>query len=75
MCHNKVLIWKKCLMMSKMLMKMNHPHLLSNAADNFRCPMTFSLKLCHLKAYFLDLCNTIPSTLNVGACCYICFSH
>ena len=31
-----------------------------------------SLRLCDLKAYFLELCNTILSTFNVGACGYIC---
>ena len=47
---------------------------LSYAGDSFCCPMTFSLRLCHLKAYFLELCSTIPLTFNVsGACGYICF--
>ena len=46
---------------------------LSYAGDSFCCPMTFSLRLCHLKAYFLEVCKTIPLTFNVGASGYICF--
>ena len=46
---------------------------LSYAGDSFCCPMTFSLRLCHLKAYFLELCSTIPLTFKVGAPGYTCF--
>ena len=35
---------------------------LSYAGDSFCCPMTFSLRLCHLKAHFLELYPPVNCT-------------
>ena len=39
--------------------------------ESFCCPMTFALRLCHVKADFLELCTTIP-TFNIRAYGCIC---
>ena len=40
---------------------------LSYVRGTLCCPVTFSPRLCHLEAHFLELFETTPSTLNVGA--------
>ena len=61
----------KCEVLAQTLMSSLGPFLLevvatvlelSYAGDSFCCPMTFSLRVCHLKAYFLELYPPVNCT-------------